>query len=174
MPHEERNDALARGNKIAIQRYKFAIRCLGKSKLVLDIGCGMGYGCQMLRDAGHKVTGVDYSKEAIDYAIENYPGNYLVMDATEVNGDGFDAVVCLETLCHLKEPQRLIDGLRVREGVFSAPVDPSPNDGYFYRLHNLSEQQFKDMFCGWKIIKELRQKNYLIIHAIKNEQDTIL
>jgi len=174
MPHEERNDALRRNNKIAVQRYQFAINCLGPNKTVIDYGCGMGYGCHMLRKKGHDVIGIDNSEQAIEYAHKNYPGAYLVRDIEdeqtikEVDGD--EVAVCLEALCHLKDPKKFIDYITnssAQQLIISAPIDPNPKDGYHYRLHNLSEKQFKNLLKDWEIIKEMRQKQYLAIYAIK-------
>lgn len=168
--HVERNDALKDNNKIALQRYWFAAECLGSHKMIIDLACGMGYGSYILRSAGNEVIGVDYSEEALDYARHNYPGIYFVFDLekeTLPDLPKFDAGVCLEALCHLKDPQKFIDNLKVKELVISAPIDPDPNDGYFYRLHHLSEQKLKELLRGWEIIKELRQKKYLTIYCKK-------
>ncbi len=167
MPHVERNDALKEKNSKALQRYQFAIECLGKGKEIVDYGCGLGYGCHMLREAGNNVVGFDKSEEAIAYANKKYPGTYSVMDIEEQKIYGFEIGVCLEVLCHLKNPQKFIDNLEVKELVISAPISPNPLDGYVYRLHNLSELQFKNMFKNWKIIKEFRQKRYLVLYVKK-------
>lgn len=173
MSHVEQNDALKDNNKIALQRYNFAIECLGSEpKKVLDCGCGMGYGSFMLMNAGHFVTGIDKSEKAIEYAKINYSsfGNYGVTDIEKIStieDYDFDAVICLEVLCHLIDPQEFINKLKVEELIISAPIDPDPDDGYFYRLHNLSEREFKSILIDWKIIKEFRQKKYLTIYAKK-------
>ncbi len=169
MKIEEQNDALKRNIKTALQRYKFAIKCLGKGKEIVDLGCGLGYGCYMLREAGNNVVGFDKSEEAIVYANKNYPGTYTVMDVEEQKIYGFDIGVCLEVLCHLRDPQKFIDNLEVKELVISAAIDPKKDDGYIYRLWNLSEEQFKNMFEDWKILKEFRQKDYLTLYIKKNE-----
>lgn len=73
--HRERADSLLEGNKIAINRYKFAIDCLkDRPRNIIDLGCGLGYGCHMLRQNGHVVMGVDNSKESFEYARSEYPG----------------------------------------------------------------------------------------------------
>jgi SAM-dependent methyltransferase len=168
MRHEQCNDALLRNNRIAVARYKFAIECLGSGKKIVDLACGMGYGSHLLRAAGNEVVGFDYLAEAIDYAREHYPGKYAVVNLEEeIIRDDFDAGVCLEVICHLHDPQKFIDNLKMKELVISAPIDPDPKDGYFYRLHHLSEDQFKNMFKDWNIVKEFRQKKYLALHLIK-------
>lgn len=168
MPVEERNDALKRGNRIAVERYEFAIKCLGAPRTVVDLGCGMGYGCHLLRRAGHQVCGLDYSVPAIKYAEENYPGDYMLQNLVEDGVEYEDeAAVCLEVLCHLKNPQEFVGRIKSKYLVISAPIDPNPQDGYVYRLHNLSEQQFKDMFKDWIVLDEFRQKQYLTLFLEK-------
>lgn len=170
MRHEERNDALLRGNKLALNRYIFAIKCLGSQiKRIVDCGCGMGYGTKMMETSGHYVIGVDYSKEAIDYSSENYGGNFQVLDLENDKLPESDVVVCLECLCHLKDPKGFIDKIKAKEIVVSSPINPNPNDGYPWRKHNLKEREFKDLLKGWTIINELKQKGYLTIYAKKNE-----
>lgn len=168
---EEQNDALKKNIKPAIERYKFVIDCLkDKPRVIADLACGMGYGAYMLKQAGHYVAGYDKSIKAIDYAKDNYSNIfYNVVDLEKVVIDGFDVAVCLEMLCHLKNPQKFIDNIKMKELIISAPIDPDKDDRYIYRLHNLSELQFRNMFKDkWKIIKELKQKKYLILYLKKN------
>lgn len=169
--HVERNDALKINNGIALERYYFALECLkGESKNIIDLGCGMGYGSYLLRKDGHLVVGLDYSDKAIEYAQKNYPGIYFIFDLEkEVIADKpkFDVGVCLEVLCHLHDPQKFIDNLPLKELIISAPIDPNPNDGYSFRLHNLSEREFKYILRNWQIIKQFRQKQYLTIYVKK-------
>ena len=67
-----------------------------KSKL-LDIGCGPGLYAKRLSDRGYNVTGMDYSKRSIEYAVsqdtktEYIYQNYLELDYTNV----FDAVTLI-------------------------------------------------------------------------------
>ncbi len=170
MSHVERNDGLKDDNKLALGRYKFAIRCLdGRHCDTTDIGCGMGYGSHLLRIAGHSVIGVDNSQEAIDYARATYGGCYLLRDA-EAYIPSADVLICLEALCHLKDPKKFIDNIKSEELIISAPIDPSPNDGYHYRKHNLSEKDFRDLLKGWVIIDEMwqgKKQKYLAIYCKK-------
>lgn len=165
---EEQNDFLKRGINLPIKRYQFAIKCLGYGyKFVTDAGCGMGCGSFMLRNAGYEVIGIDKSEKAIAYAREHYPGDYKVADLEEMEFIADDAVVCLETLCHLKNPQNFIDKIKAKELVISVPINPNPDDGYKYRLWNLSEEDFREMLKGWEIKDELRQKGYLVLYCKK-------
>ena len=98
--------------QIHLGRYKTAA-CYAKDKRILDIACGTGYGCQMLRLAGAlSVVGVDLSSSAIAYAKQNYQlsgveficGNAQTFEWSEP----FDLVVSLETLEHLPHPDKFL------------------------------------------------------------------
>jgi len=172
MPHEERNDALKRNAKIPLDRYRFADEKLPRNITIGDLGCGYGYGSKILRDGGRKVVGID-KEEAIKYVQENYPGDYMVedLDADYIVYYEFDGIVCLETLLHLKDPKEFLNKLKCKHLIISAAVNTDPNDGYIYRLHNITESEFKDMiFKKWLIVDEMHQKpsefeHYITLYA---------
>lgn len=70
---------------------------------VLDIGCGEGYLSRILIENGCRVTGIDYSPEAIEKAAR-LPGRFLVRDIYDFRPKKkFDWVVCSEVLEHLPD-----------------------------------------------------------------------
>ncbi|MCK4352512.1 class I SAM-dependent methyltransferase [candidate division WOR-3 bacterium] len=79
-----------------------------KDKVVLDAGCGVGYGATILAATARKVFAVDYSKETINYAKTNYKASelsYLVMNVKELGfkPHSFDRVVTIEVFEHFRE-----------------------------------------------------------------------
>lgn len=82
-------------------RYSF---CNGyiSGKIVLDVPCGTGWGTSLLKGYT-EVYGLDVSKEAIDYAADHFPGNYVVGDMTKMPyaEDKFEVVICLEGFEHI-------------------------------------------------------------------------
>jgi len=95
-----------------LKRYAFA-RPLCAGKVVLDAGCGTGYGSAYLAEAARRVVGVDVSEEALQYARERYAAPNVEF----VHGDlqelayadaSFDVVVSFETLEHLERPESLV------------------------------------------------------------------
>lgn len=104
----------------------------------LDIGCGVGFACEVLAARGYEVHGVDISERALDRARTRVPtGRFRASDETGRldYGDGFfDLVICLGVLEHIPEPQRVVqETYRVlRPGgtaIFMVPNSWSP---YFW------------------------------------------
>lgn len=81
---------------------------------ILDAACGAGYGSFVLSQGGNRVVGVDASKEALEFAQEHYPGPGYVHGRIEDRpwAGRFDAVVSLETIEHLKEPDYALEAFR--------------------------------------------------------------
>lgn len=166
MKHLERNDPLKTKGLNCPQalKYEFAYNKLKDRNNIIDLGCGLGYGIQIFKNHGIDIVGVDYSNKALREAYAEYPGMYLQHDLNNISIHGFDGAICLETVCQLDNPQEFINNLTVKYLIISAPIDPNVNDGYFYRKHNFSEKQFKDLFKnGWDIKDELRQ-SYGVIY----------
>jgi SAM-dependent methyltransferase len=95
-------------------RYQLvASRVAGRT--VLDAGCGVGWGSELLLAAGaRRVTGVDLSPDAIANARARVPGaRFLVGDlvALGLETAEFDVVVCFEALEHVPDPLQCLDEL---------------------------------------------------------------
>jgi SAM-dependent methyltransferase len=109
VPEEEEPGVVARH----LKRYAFA-RPLCVNKVVLDAGCGTGYGTAYLAKSAARVVGVDVSDEALEYARAHYAGpnvEFLPDDLQELAfpADSFDAVVSFEAVEHLDRPEAFVD-----------------------------------------------------------------
>lgn len=71
-----------------------------KTIRILDLGCGVGYGCAILATIPNaEVTGVDVSGVAIEYAKEHYALDNITYEVADISNyvktmKAFDYVVC--------------------------------------------------------------------------------
>lgn len=99
-----------------VQRYQFAADFV-QAKRVIDVGCGAGYGCEMLGRQAAWVSGIDNSAEAIEYANgqdNRCRTSFHVGDAIDLgfNRGAFEVAVCFEVLEHLEDPGAALAEMR--------------------------------------------------------------
>ena len=101
-----------------LTRYRFACQ-FAKNKIVLDLGCGNGYGSFELAKNGKakRVIGVDKSMEAINYAQKHYQNENLEFRIGDVSNLDFpaesaDIIVAFEIIEHLKEPEKFLEEIK--------------------------------------------------------------
>jgi SAM-dependent methyltransferase len=85
-----------------------AARCAGLD--VVDLACGEGYGTDVLARRAARVTGVDANPEAHEHARLKYtrPGVRFVRDLVETWSEPCDAVVFLQTIEHVQDPEAIL------------------------------------------------------------------
>jgi SAM-dependent methyltransferase len=81
---------------------------------VLDMACGEGYGSDTLAGSAASVVGVDANPEAHEHARLRYPRPNLrfVLGLIETFAEQADAVVFLQTIEHLHDPEAVLEHLR--------------------------------------------------------------
>jgi SAM-dependent methyltransferase len=86
-----------------------AARCRGRS--VVDLACGEGYGTDVLASVAAEAVGVDANPEAFEHARARYrrPNLEFRRGLVEDFQGPRDAVVFLQTIEHIQEPDRLLD-----------------------------------------------------------------
>ena len=89
-----------------------AERCAGRD--VVDMACGEGYGVGVLARRARSVTGVDANPQAHEHARLKYtrPGVRFVRDLVESYSEPCDAVVFLQTIEHVSEPEAVLAHFR--------------------------------------------------------------
>lgn len=87
------------------RRYEWAAQHVSPNSLVVDAGCGSGYGSTILPKG---YIGVDVSEDAVAYALKHYHGPFVVGDLQEavVMGGAVATVVCLEALEHVDQEEQ--------------------------------------------------------------------
>jgi len=91
-----------------MNRYAFAAKFI-KDKIVLELGCGAGFGANYLAKRGSKlVVAGDISEEALGHC-HRYSGKqgleFVRLDATKLlfPADSFDVIIAFELIEHLKQ-----------------------------------------------------------------------
>ena len=151
------------GIKIAIehfQRYSFA-RQLTIGKRGLDVGCGSGYGAEVLRGFA-TYDGVDLSAESLGNATHTFGGadiSFHKGDAYSLPFDdaSFDVVVCFEMLEHVEQPERVVAEIRrvlTADGIaISSTPDKTnynadriePNE---FHVHEMERDEFESLMAS--------------------------
>lgn len=128
-----------------------------KNRLVLDSGCGTGYGTSYLAASGARfVIGVDYSKKAIGYAIKHNRNinnvRFIVMDSLNLDfkDNLFDVIVSFEVIEHVKNPEKFIKEINrvLRED--GTAIVGTPNrlvslGGNPHHIHEFEPNEFKEL-----------------------------
>jgi len=82
-----------------------------RGKKILDLACGEGYNSRIMASKRARVTGVDFSRGLIGFAIEQEKKDklgidYFISDASDLSGfknDSFDIVTCFMALQDIKD-----------------------------------------------------------------------
>jgi SAM-dependent methyltransferase len=91
-----------------LARYRWAAQ-IAPGRRVLDAGCGTGYGCALLAQAGAaEVVGVDIAAAALDSSRPAMPDR-VRLEVADLGrlpyADGaFDLIVCFDVIEHLSDP----------------------------------------------------------------------
>jgi SAM-dependent methyltransferase len=77
---------------------------------MVDMACGEGYGTDVLARRARRVTGVDANPDAYEHARAKYtrPGVRFARDLIETYIQPCDAVVFLQTIEHVKQPEQVL------------------------------------------------------------------
>jgi len=129
-------------------RYLFASNYI--KGVVLDAGCGVGYGTNYLGMKAESVVGVDVSRKAIKYS-KNYKTKnvtFMLGDVTNLpfKDNCFDIVISFEVIEHLKNYEKFLQEVRrvlKSDGLF---ICSTPNIKYTrhppFHLHEFYPEEF--------------------------------
>lgn len=145
-------------------RYEYAARrimsayCGEQRPVVLDAGCGNGYGASILADAGCEVVAVDASRDAIAFAQAHYDRSTIswrVADLLEGDLPPVDAIVCFEVLEHVNAVVAVARFAALAPVMFcSVPnqlVVPYTPETHPFHLRHYTPDEFRDLLAVWVI-----------------------
>ena len=130
-------------------RYRFA-GAVVSGRRVLDAGCGVGWGSQVLLDYGAgSVDEVDIDESAITELIRRCPaGRFVQADLTNLPfpAHHFDVIACFEAIEHVEDPLRGLDEFRRVLAPGGIVLVSSPNPGVYpagnpFHLHEFKPQE---------------------------------
>ncbi|MEX2164526.1 MAG: methyltransferase domain-containing protein [Sulfuricaulis sp.] len=107
---------------------------------ILDAGCGNGFIASRLAERGHKVTGIDSSRDGIELATRAYPAirwrvGSVYDDLRDVMpSGGWDVIVSTEVVEHLYSPQQFLQNMIKHLRVGGVIIITTPYHGYLKNL----------------------------------------
>jgi SAM-dependent methyltransferase len=137
-------------------RYAFALEC-ARGKRVLDAACGEGYGSALLAQVARQVRGVDVDATTVAHAAARYRRDTLVFEQADCTAldhlpdASFDLILSIETLEHVHEQERMLDGFRrllADDGllILSSPDKRTYSDARGYRNEFHVRELYRDEF----------------------------
>ena len=158
-----------------VERYEWAAKQIFGLK-VANAPCGANYGNQILENGlnGRRITGYDRSAEAIDIG-QKYGRCFQVSDMEDLSFSGYETLVCLEGLEHLKEPVRFLRNLAgsVQELVVSVPIIPTKHNNA-HHLHDFGPDELPRILeaLGWNVVRTQKQDEFvkeavLMVYAVR-------
>jgi ubiquinone/menaquinone biosynthesis C-methylase UbiE len=121
-PNPSEYTTVDRPIEVPVQRETYYLALneyVNENDRVLDVGCGLGYGLNLLSIKAGEVTGVDIDVKAIAYcdtyvmnknpkvvALDHYDGYHL-----PYRDDEFDVVTCVDVIEHVEHYDEFIDEL---------------------------------------------------------------
>lgn len=105
------------------------IRARVGGEKVVDMACGEGYGSAVLARTAREVVGVDANPEAHEHARLRYhaPGLRFERDMVETFAEPCDAVVLLQTIEHVQDPDAVLEHFKRLVGPEGLVVLSTPN-----------------------------------------------
>ena len=93
--------------------YEFAKSMIPENSFVLEVGCGEGYGTNLLSQHVKKIIGLDIDKKTITHASKKYHSEncvFKVYDGVRIpyNDNTFDAVISFQVIEHLQDDMHYV------------------------------------------------------------------
>lgn len=148
-----------------VESYMFVIQYVLSKKYgnrVVDIGFGSGDFLRLLTvnapDRHFEVYGLDYSEMAVKRATDILPGgNFTTGDVNNLPypSDFFDQVFCIQTLEHLKNPEKVVkemDRVCKPDGIILISIPNGELDNYEGHVNFWSESAFRKFLSPRELI----------------------
>lgn len=180
------------------ERYLWASERLAPTEVVLDAGCGVGYGSTLLALGARSVHAIDISEDAVAYAKKYWAAANITHAVEDLcffsvtDQPRYDAIVAFEVIEHLIEPRlfllRAFEALKAGGRIFlSVPnekVIPHTVNLNPFHLKHYTPDEVHDLLssCGFEVktvasqnTKEITEGNagrFLILEAKRKPRRT--
>lgn len=144
--------------------YEFASK-LCENKNVLEVGCGEGWGSNLIAGFAKKVTAIDIDNQAISYAKKKFNRNNLffrklnIYNLKKINHK-FDIVVSFQVIEHLKDIDSYLSNIKEKLTKNGILIISTPNKS---SNHVKSPYHFNE-YTKKEIIKILQK--YFNVHSV--------
>lgn len=97
--------------------YDFAKKQISNESLVLEVGCGEGYGASLLSQNVAKIFSLDIDKNTLAHASKKYGSEnclFRLYDGQNIpyNDNTFDAVISFQVIEHIKDDIKFLSEIR--------------------------------------------------------------
>lgn len=149
-----------------VARYQWADSIIPAGASVLDLGCGVGYGADLLARGKRDVIGVDCDVEALEYGAANYKtARYHEADLQTgwrmADVGKADYAVAFECIERIQKPEKFLRAVKAEYLLASVPNETHFPHGGKVRFHHrhYTEEQFVDLLdgSGWDV-EEIRHQ----------------
>ena len=155
-----------------VSRYLWAAQA-ARARLVLDAGCGTGYGSRLLAESGaREVIGVDLARTTLEMARPGMPESVRLvlgdLRELEFEDDRFELVVCFEVIEYVENPLVVLNELiRVLAPggllLVSSPNRDAYQPGNPHRLHEFAPAELERALAAkLSHVQLLRQHHYVV------------
>jgi SAM-dependent methyltransferase len=161
-----------------LARYNWVSNKLAFDNTVLDAGCGVGYGSNILANKVKKVCSVEVDSDVISFAKENWSKENIEF----IEGDLyypplsssaiFDVVVAFEVIEHLISPELFLTKIKKNLKVNSKIYLSVPNENVVsfsiernpFHIRHYTPETIEGILdgCGYKVIAIYSQENEVI------------
>jgi len=121
----------------------------------IDVGCGIGYGTKMLKDAGFKASGIDLNPQSAILAKENCGVSVREADFFKTKLKG-NVLVSFEMIEHVHFIRDYLDRIKdwMKEGKGRMFIISTPNSDLFpqqpnWHIHRFTQEVFEEIMTGY-------------------------
>ena len=138
------------------EMWKKVISYLHRSDVILEIGCGTGQFAEMLFDHidHNSYMGFDFSKVAIQKAIERNGEYFFLYDARKPFGGDYNTIICLETLEHIDNDIIVLKNLKSgTKFIGSVPIGNDPAHVRVFQTSKSIKKRYRNLINIEEIIE---------------------